>query len=230
MCLSRLSLSPSVCLLPVLQLLNSVAIYPELRRVFDREYADGLYGPLPFTLSYMVSELPLQLIGVGLFCIVTYFIIGLRWNSYHFLVGLFAEFVVYNVGESQGLMIASLVDDIGVTVVLTSSIQAVQGALSGALSVDIPQWLQDLNYVSSIRYAVRLVLVDQFHDGLNLTCTPAQAYPDGTCFIPDGDAVLEDVLDLDYNDFNSYLIGLACCFVVYRLAYYVVLRIKVTYF
>lgn len=93
--------------------------------------------------------------------------------------------------------------------------------MSGILSIDMPAFLRGVNYLSPLRYAIRNLAPYTLRP-ITLTCTSAQALPDGSCTVPDGEAVLA-LFRLDGNE-RLELLGVAIATVLYRLLAWALLR------
>lgn len=93
--------------------------------------------------------------------------------------------------------------------------------MSGILSISMPAFLRGVNYLSPLRYAIHNLAPYTLRP-ITLTCTPAQALPDGSCSIPDGEAVL-DLFRLQGNE-GMELLGVGVATVLYRMLAWGLLR------
>ena len=93
--------------------------------------------------------------------------------------------------------------------------------MSGILSISMPAFLRGVNYLSPLRYVIRNLAPYTLRP-ITLTCTAAQALPDGTCTVPDGEAVLA-LFRLDGNE-RLELLGVAIATVLYRMLAWALLR------
>jgi hypothetical protein len=98
--------------------------------------------------------------------------------------------------------------------------------MSGVLSINMPTFLQGVNYLSPIRYAIRNLAPYSLRQ-IMFHCTAAQLLPDGTCPINTGIDVLK-LYDLDTNPAVN-IAALGACTVIYRLLAYVLLKITRTH-
>lgn len=87
--------------------------------------------------------------------------------------------------------------------------------MSGILSIAMPGFLQGVNYLSPIRYAIRC-LAPYTLGGVELTCNDLQRLPNGECLVPDGEAVL-GLFQLNGGNPGLELLGVGIATVVYRL-------------
>jgi len=109
----------------------------------------------------------------------------------------------------------------GFAVNLTSVFLSVAQFMSGVLSINMPQFLQGVNFLSPIRYAIRNLAPYSLRH-ITFTCNEQQRLPNGQCTITSGKQVLQ-LYDLDANPAVN-IAGLAACTVVYRLLAYVLLK------
>ena len=59
---NRLGLVQEVLNLYFAGLINNITLYPFERNLFYQEYRDGIYGVTEFGLSYLINELPTEVI------------------------------------------------------------------------------------------------------------------------------------------------------------------------
>lgn len=94
--------------------------------------------------------------------------------------------------------------------------------MSGVLSISMPSFLQGVNYLSPIRYAIRNLAPYTLRDVV-FHCDDATRLPNGECPITTGMQVLR-LYDLDTNP-GINIMALGVCTVVYRLFAYVLLKV-----
>jgi hypothetical protein len=114
----------------------------------------------------------------------------------------------------------------GFAVNLTSVFLSVAQFMSGVLSIGMPGFLQALNYLSPIRYAIRNLAPYSLR-GIVFHCNDTQRLPNGECIISTGEQVLQ-LYDLDTNPAVN-IMALGICTVVYRLLAYLILKAKRTH-
>lgn len=93
--------------------------------------------------------------------------------------------------------------------------------MSGVMSINMPSFLQGVNYLSPLRYAIRN-LAPYSLSHLTFTCSEAQRLPNGGCPITTGKQVL-DLYRLD-TDPGLNLLALGISALVYRLLAYALLK------
>ncbi|KAM0321918.1 hypothetical protein ACHAQA_009815 [Verticillium albo-atrum] len=203
-------------------MLQNVAVYPAERDVFYREDDDGVYGVEAFLASYTLLEIPFEIISCLLFGVLAVLAVGFPRTAEMYFVSVFCCFAIVSCGESLGIVFNTLFSHTGFAVNLTSVFLSVAQTMAGVLSIDMPEFLKALNFLSPIRYATR-ALAPFSLEGVKFTCTRGQQLPDGSCPIETG----EDVLDLYRLNVDGVVnvAALAGCVVAYRLLAWIVLRL-----
>lgn len=109
----------------------------------------------------------------------------------------------------------------GFAVNLTSVFLSVAQFMSGVLSINMPHFLQGVNFLSPIRYAIRNLAPYSLRH-IMFTCNEQQRLPNGECTITTGHQVLQ-LYDLNTNPAIN-IMALGICTVVYRLLAYTLLK------
>lgn len=89
-------------------MLQNVAIYPDEKAVFYREYDDGAYSIEAFFMQYLTNEVPFEIITSLLFACLADLGVGLPRTVQMFFVTFFNCFCIVNCGESLGIMVRLL--------------------------------------------------------------------------------------------------------------------------
>ncbi|KAJ2995287.1 hypothetical protein HDV02_000890, partial [Globomyces sp. JEL0801] len=212
-------------------LLNSVAVFPNDKRLFMYEFSDRLYSVTPFFITYMMIEIPIEVISSFIFSIFGLILIGFQLNLTSFLCMTLTSFCLVNLGESIMMILSTVFDHLEFTVNIATSALGIANIMSGMLSADMPVFLDRINRVSPVPYFTRLVTVNEFDNGIQFTCTTTEQLT-GQCVYPNGTEVLrllatdENLFTFRVDDFWVYLyvgVGLT---VLYRLVAYAVLVSK----
>lgn len=98
--------------------------------------------------------------------------------------------------------------------------------MSGVMSINMPEVLQDFNYLSPLRYAIRNLAPYSLRS-IEFTCTDYQRLPDGRCIIETGKDVLK-LYNLDTNPAMN-IMALGLCTIVYRVLAYILLKVMKTH-
>ncbi|KUJ14979.1 ABC transporter-like protein [Mollisia scopiformis] len=218
---SRLGFIQEFCAFNFVGMLQNVAIYPSERDVFYREHADSVYSVTSFFLCYLTLEIPFELITSVLFAILVDLGGGLPRTARMFWVCFFNCFCIVSGGESLGIMFNTLFQHTGFAINLTSVFLSIAQFMSGVMSINMPSFLQGVNYLSPLRYAIRNLAPYSLR-GITFTCTDAQKLPNGQCPIGTGEQVL-NLYDLNTNP-GLNILALGICTLIYRLVAYLLLR------
>ncbi|CAL3969714.1 unnamed protein product [Diplocarpon coronariae] len=218
---TRLGFIQEFCAFNFVGMLQNVAVYPSEKKVFDRENDDGTYGVEAFLAQYLTLEVPFEILTSLIFAILVDLAAGLPRTPRLFFVCFFNCFCIVSCGESLGIMFNTLFPHTGFAISLTNVFLSISQFMSGVMSIDMPSFLQGVNYLSPLRYAIRNLAPYSLH-GLSFTCHAPQRLPDGHCPIETGEQVLQ-LYKLDSDPLIN-LIALGACTVLYRLLAYVLLK------
>lgn len=219
---NRVGYIQEFCALYFVGMLQNVAIYPNEKSVFYREHDDGAYSVEVFMAQYTSVELPFEICSNLLFAVLMVFAGRLPYTAPVFFVVFFTCFCIVSCGESLGIMFNTLFSHSGFALNLTSVLLSIALAMSGILSIAMPGFLQGVNYLSPIRYAIR-ALAPYTLRGVQLTCNDLQRLPNGQCLVPDGEAVLE-LFQLGGGNPGLELLGVGIATLVYRLLAWAMVR------
>ncbi|KAG8761944.1 hypothetical protein FRC11_012005 [Ceratobasidium sp. 423] len=207
-------------------LLNCIAIFPKDRDLYFHEYrSSAAYSEATFVLGFTLVALPMEILASLLFTVVTNIGAGMQTSPRIFFEYAFAIFALQSNGESFGIIFACVTNSLGLSVSLVSTFITVLVQLSGIISVSIPTWLSDIAYATTMKYAARVIAVNE-SIGLKLNC-PAEAIQSGECLVQDGQQLL-DLLgfsnDLRTGRYLGILVGLA---VAYRVLAWFFMALKI---
>ncbi|KAI1317208.1 hypothetical protein EDD11_008900 [Mortierella claussenii] len=220
---SRLGLLQQTSPIVFSGMLNNVAIYPFERDIAYREISDGGYSATSFFMSFLVNEVPLEIfgsLGVTVFMLV---ITRMKTTVLTFFSFWLIMFGYINTGESIGSAFSTFATHAGFNITVMSAVISVFSFMTGFMSLNIPQWLADINYVSLFKYASLVMTRNEF-DGLVVDCSTEQINS-GACPYPTGEAVLE-LLRFQDKDWDLYLGLFVAVVVIYRFAAWLVLVAK----
>ncbi|ESZ90351.1 ABC transporter [Sclerotinia borealis F-4128] len=199
---NRLGFIQEFCAFYFVGMLQNVAVYPNEKDVFYRENDDGIYSVEAFFAQYTTLEIPFEIFTSLIFAILTDLAAGLPRNA-------------------QVFFFNTLFSHTGFAVNLTSVFLSIAQFMSGILSINMPAFLQGVNYLSPIRYAIRN-LAPYTLRSIEFTCTDAQRLPNGNCPISTGVEALE-LYDLNDNPLWN-IVALGICTLVYRLLAWALLK------
>jgi ABC-type multidrug transport system ATPase subunit/ABC-type multidrug transport system permease subunit len=137
--------------------------FPLERPMFLREFATGTYGAAPYFLSKTLVEIPVSLLQTTLVFLCTYWTIGFGGN---FLSLVLLGTLLGMVAASMALVVGAVVDSVQAAMQLTPVLFIPQILFSGVFVPisDIPEMLRWVQYVCSLKYAINLVTLAEFHD------------------------------------------------------------------
>lgn len=222
---NRLGFIQEFCAFNFVGMLQNVAVYPNEKDVFYRENDDGTYGVEAFLAQYCTLEIPFEVATSLLFAILTDLAAGLPRNPQMFFACFFNCFCIVSSGESMGIMFNTLFAHTGFAVNFVSVFLSVAQFMAGVMSINMPAFLQGVNYLSPLRYAIRNLAPYSLRH-IVFTCSDAQRLPNGQCPITTGKQVL-DLYNLD-TDPTINIIALGVSALIYRLLAYVLLKLART--
>lgn len=218
---NRLGLVQEVLNLYFIGLINNITLFPIERDIFYQEYKDGIYGPMEFSASYLINELPMEIVPVLFLAAMLVFVVGLPRTAGMFFSMFFACFVSISCGESLGIFVNSVFDHLGLATNILSTIIIIAIFMGGTMSVYMPPFFKGINYINPMSYAVGLVANLGFEDQV-FSCKSGD-----TCELSTGDSVLE------YYNLKKGLPGLfgglIGCLFIYRAIAVITLYLKVKY-
>ncbi|EHL02103.1 putative Uncharacterized ABC transporter ATP-binding protein/permease [Glarea lozoyensis 74030] len=218
---TRLGFVQEFCAFYFVGMLQNVAVYPIEKDVFYREDDDGTYGVEAFFAQYLTLEVPFEIISSFIFAIFVDLAAGLPRTVTMFFVCVFNCFCIVSCGESAGIMFNTLFAHTGFAINITSLFLGLAQVMSGVMSINMPAFLKDMNYLSPLGFAMRNLAPYSVRD-IMFTCEDYQRLPNGACPITTGKEVL-DLYKLDTNP-RLNLLYLGICTIVYRLLAYALLK------
>ncbi|CAH2354602.1 uncharacterized ABC transporter ATP-binding protein/permease [[Candida] railenensis] len=218
---NRLGLVQEVLNLYYVGLINNITLFPIERDIFLQEYKDGIYGPIEFSTSYLINELPMEIVPVLFLAAMLVFVVGLPRTPGMFFSMFFACFVSISCGESLGIFVNSVFDHLGLATNILSTLIIIAIFMGGTMSVYMPSFFKGINYINPMSYAVGLIANLGFEDQV-FSCESGD-----TCELSTGDNVLE------YYNLKKGLPGLfgglIGCLIIYRAIAVATLYVKAKY-
>lgn len=207
-------------------MLNCIAIYPQERNVFYREYLDGYYSAYPFIFSYFSIAIPFIILCAFLMSLLITYAVGIKRD---FLVTLQFTLIIFFInltGESLGVIFCSLFQQIGFSINIVSAVISFFCIMAGYISLSMPQFIIDINLISPLQWSSYLLTNLAFRKE-TFDCSPS----DSTCFTT-GEEVL-DFYNMNSSDprfgmtYHYYM--LAITVVVFLILAILSLRLRVWY-
>ncbi|KAI9011657.1 P-loop containing nucleoside triphosphate hydrolase protein [Hyaloraphidium curvatum] len=210
-------------------LLQTAAYYPPDRAFFTREFLDGITSVESFVATQAIVQVPFTIMGALIWVLLGCTALGLQIGfGVNFLINLLVTTCFLVVGTSIGLSILTVVDNIGLGLVVASALNTCAIVMSGVGAQSIPAVLYYINYISPLRWGIA-VLTNLEFTGRTFSCTsaPDQSLPDGTCIVSTGEQVLQ-TLNLESVNIGMNLGILVAITVASRFIYYGLLKFKMS--
>ena len=202
-------------------------------QTFRKERANGLYGPLPFTLANFLIGLPYLFLIAILFSIITYFLSNFRHGAGPFWMYVLWLFLDLLAAEALVVLVTSAAPIFVVALAVTAFANGLWMCVGGFL-VDLGTlnvfWKYVFHYIDYQAYVFQGMMVNQFR-GTTYTC--GRAGGEAQCMYPgtngkiDGTEVLKAYhYASDDKHIGQWLGILISIIFVYRLLGYLVLVVK----
>ncbi|KAG7664640.1 uncharacterized protein J8A68_001865 [[Candida] subhashii] len=220
---NRLGLIQEVLNLYFAGLVNNISLYPFERNLFYQEYKDGIYGVVEFAGSYLLNELPTEIIPSFFFSALIVFVCGLPRTPQMFFAMFSTAVVSLNCGESLGILVSSVFNHMGVVTNVLAMFVMFAIFMGGTMSLHMPQFFWAMNFINPMKYAVAICANLGFEDQM-FECSEGL----DECVFQTG----EDVLEY-YNlsaDIYSMIGGLVACLVLYRFIAVSSIYVRVKWF
>ncbi|KAE8405044.1 P-loop containing nucleoside triphosphate hydrolase protein [Aspergillus pseudonomiae] len=206
---TRIGLLQQLLTLLVAGLLQSIIVYPGERDTFKSERNDGCMTAICFLVQYTCLELPTEIFSALISSAIFTFGPPTQSTFMMFLISSFNIFAIINCGESIGIILLSLFDNIGISTTLTPIVLYINWVFAGLLSTSLPRVFQIVAYILPSKYVMANIMPYAMH-GLEFTCNE-QHQPSKQCTIQNG----KDVLNFYNFDKNPRLniLALAVCMI-----------------
>ncbi|KAI7731693.1 LOW QUALITY PROTEIN: hypothetical protein M8C21_022446, partial [Ambrosia artemisiifolia] len=101
-------------------LFQAIFTFPQEREMIAKERSSGMYRLSSYFLSRTIGDLPMELVLPTFFCIITYWMGGLKHNLGSFLYALVTLLLSVLISQGLGLAIGALVMDLKLATMLAS--------------------------------------------------------------------------------------------------------------
>jgi ABC-type multidrug transport system permease subunit len=146
--------------------------------VLNKERATGSYRLSAYFLGKSLAETPLWLVLPILFSCISYWMVGMSSYSGNFFFFILIMCLFVLMGNSIGVMVAAIIPDLKKA--LTFSVVIVLGSvLLGGFFINrdnLPVWIAWARWLSYMKYAYELILINEFALSHNQTFTPAPTH------------------------------------------------------
>ncbi|GKB73555.1 ABC transporter G family member 9-like protein [Tanacetum coccineum] len=194
-------------------LFQAIFTFPQEREMLAKERSSGMYKLSSYFMSRTIGDLPMELILPTLFCILTYWMAGLKPNAGSFLYALFTILLSVLVSQGLGLALGALVMDLKSAAGLGSVIMLSFTLAGGYYVQNVPPFISWIKYVSISQHTYKLLLGSQYEKDQTYQCG------NQTCMVADYPAIKSIGLGGQVLSLGALLIML----VFYRVIAYVAL-------
>ncbi|KAD4385970.1 hypothetical protein R6Q59_030394 [Mikania micrantha] len=194
-------------------LFQAIFTFPQEREMLAKERSSGMYRLSSYFVSRTTGDLPMELVLPTLFCIITYWMAGLKPNLASFLHALVALLLSVLVSQGLGLALGALVMDLKKATILGSVLMLTFTLAGGYYVQHVPVFISWIKYISISLYTYKLLIGSQYEQDQTYQCG------NQTCLVADFPAIKSIGLDGQVKSF----VALAIMLVFYRAVAYVAL-------
>ncbi|KAJ9568124.1 hypothetical protein OSB04_004090 [Centaurea solstitialis] len=199
-------------------LFQAIFTFPQERDMLAKERASGMYRLSSYFVSRTMGDLPMELVLPTCFCIITYWMAGLRADLGSFLYALTTLLLCVLVSQALGLALGALVMDLKSATTLGSVIMLSFMLAGGYYVQNVPPFISWIKYISISQHTYKLLVGSQYKHGETYQCG------DRTCLVEDFPAIKSIGLDDQVLSF----VALGIMLVFYRVvAYLALMRVGV---
>lgn len=151
--------------------LTCVNTFARERQLMLREYAKGMYHPLPFFIAKTMSDTVNTLVLPSFYGTVTYWAVGLKPTAEAYFIFLAAFALCILVAQSLGLALSCAIPDVQVSLMVAPMITLMLMILGGFYVnfSSMPTFIRWLSWGSQARYAFTAMVINEFR-GRKFTC------------------------------------------------------------
>ncbi|KAH9583000.1 ATP-binding cassette sub- G member 2 [Schistosoma haematobium] len=175
------------------------------RLIFIHETSTGFYRISAYFLSKILSDvLPIKVIPAFLCLSITYYLTGLRYELYPFLLWQLTIGLLTFCASAITFAVSAMVNDQRIGSILLSMFFVLMMVTSGYL-VNIStlwKWLQLFRYISILRYAINILTINELFD---MTFCPEKTLPHSKLSSVDFNRI--NASDSPYSNATSLLIN-----------------------
>ncbi|GKB78451.1 ABC transporter G family member 9-like protein, partial [Tanacetum coccineum] len=135
-------------------LFHAIFTFPQEREMLAKERSSAMYKLSSYFMSRTIGDLPMELILPTLFCILSYWMAGLKPDVGSFLYAMFTILLSVLVSQGLGLALGALVMDLKSAVVLGSVIMLSFMLAGGYYVQNVPPFISWIKYASYLQALV----------------------------------------------------------------------------
>ncbi|KAL7598532.1 hypothetical protein Lser_V15G21112 [Lactuca serriola] len=199
-------------------LFQAIFTFPQERQMLGKERSSGMYRLSSYFISRTIGDLPMELVLPTLFCIITYWMAGLKSDFGSFLYALFTLLFSVLASQGLGLAVGALVMNQKSATIMGSVIMLSFTLAGGYYVQHVPDFISWIKYISISQHTYKLLIASQYEHGQTYKCGNL------TCLVEDFPAIKSVGLDGQVLS----VVALALMLVLYRVvAYLALMRIGV---
>ena len=204
--------------------IDTSSVIPAQLAVVSRERAARMYSVFPYYLANWLCRVPLDVLPQMLFCVVQYYLAGLRGGANHFFVFFGVIALELQCAVALGMLISALLPSVEAAPQLAPLVVILFLTFSGYFLNDdsIPDWIGWIKHISFIRYAFQAFMINEFR-GNDFECVFSDGTPAALCL--DGDDYLAR-LNFDDETIPFNVMMLVTLALVLNVLAYVVLVLR----
>jgi len=207
----------------VVSMMTVIEISCAERAVFYRERMSNYYGPLPYTISLFLAEVPYLAVVVILFVVIEYFLVGWNSGAGHFFFFLFNFFLYASICTFIGQWMSALMPNAKVATVAVGAMSAIFNLFSGYLKTrpfmhGYYKWFQ---YLIPSSYSLSALCGDQIAKRQNIINI---TLPNGTSYNSTVEAYIAKQYDFRPDSKYLFMLGLIIFWVVLQVLIYLTLK------
>ncbi|GAU98961.1 hypothetical protein RvY_10030 [Ramazzottius varieornatus] len=161
-------------------MLDLVAVFQRGIALFKREHSAYMYRLSIYYLSQIIGWLPSFAVDASVFCVITYFMVGLVPDWYKFLVTFVICIITANVAAASGSLVSAVSPNVDVGLVIAPTVTVVVMLFGGGVYLKLktlPPYLRWIQWFSWFRYGNEILGVTHWDGVANITCPADPTMP-----------------------------------------------------
>ncbi|KAB0802093.1 hypothetical protein PPYR_04279 [Photinus pyralis] len=200
-----------ICENTFIPMYSVMAVFPQDRPLFLREYRSGLYSVGMYYFAKIAAMVPGLMLETFIFSLIAYWLVGLRATSDSFWLTTFVILLTLNVSLACGIFFSNAFDSIPSAMSFLAPFDFLLMIVSGLFLKlsSLPNYISWTKYLSWIMYASESLAIVQWEGVHNITCETTNE--DIPC-LTEGSEVMERY-SFSFDNFNRdlwnmFIIGL----------------------
>ncbi|KAG0254798.1 hypothetical protein DFQ27_006616 [Actinomortierella ambigua] len=200
------------------------SLFPRERNLALYEISNGAYGATSFIVSYLINEVPLNVIAAGIVTAFTYCIVPIQAGVERMALFYYVILTFLTMGESLAITICTWTSHDGIMVNIAGSMLGFLALMAGTTVRNIPKIYQWANHGSLMRYGSAAIAISELSD-LEVGCTREQEIA-LKCMFKTGDSMLH-YAQLHHLSITECIVMMTTLTIVYRVIAWLSLTVRV---